>query len=202
MNTYTYELGDNLYINLTNRCNNQCTFCIKFKKRNFEDKFDLWLTKEPTAAQVLEEIPDPLKYKQIVFCGYGESLIRVDTLVSIAKHLKQKGSTIRIDTDGQANLFHGKNILPMLNGLVDEINISLNAQDSELYQKLCLPVYKDKAYQAILGFARLAKDYIPKVILTAVALPSVDSNACKNIAQEIGVEFKARQYYESSYISS
>ena len=29
MDTITYELGNNLYINLTNRCSNDCEFCVR-----------------------------------------------------------------------------------------------------------------------------------------------------------------------------
>ena len=199
MSTYTYELGDSLYINLTNRCNNSCTFCIKFRNRNFENKFNLWLDKEPTAKEVLDQIPDPLKYKQIVFCGYGEPLIRFSVLKEVAKALKEKGSIIRIDTDGQANLFHGRNILPELQWIVDEMNISLNAQDKDTYNRLCRPVFADKAYEELKDFAKTAKEYIPKVTLSVVGLPGVDSDNCKIISDTIGVEFRLRPYYEESY---
>ncbi len=201
MNTYTYELGDCLYINLTNRCNNSCTFCIKFRNKKFQNEFDLWLDNEPTAKEVLEEIPDPLKYRQIVFCGYGEALIRLSTVKEIAKALKEKGAVIRIDTDGQANLFHGRNILPELAGLVDEINISLNAQDKETYNRLCRPVCLDKAYDAVKDFAAKTKGYIPKITLSVVGLSGVDGDKCKSEADKIGVGFRLRPYYEEIYKS-
>jgi len=201
MSHYTYELKNSLYINLTNRCNNICTFCIKFKNRKFEGAHDLWLTKEPTAEQVLSSVDTSKTYDQAVFCGYGEPLIRLELLKQVAKLLKEKGLYIRIDTDGQANLFHGRNIIPELAGLIDEINISLNAQDSETYQKLCRPVFGKKAHSAIIDFAKAAQGIIPKVILTAVDLPTVDKEKCKQIADELGVEFKVRPYYEENYVS-
>ena len=46
-NNYVYEFGDSLYLNITNRCPNNCEFCI----RNIKDGVsgnDLWLLKEPT----------------------------------------------------------------------------------------------------------------------------------------------------------
>ena len=137
---YTYELGDSLYINLTNRCNNTCAFCIKFKNRLFEGLHELWLDREPEAEEVIEKIGDHSKYKHIVFCGYGEPLIRLETLKKIAAFLKEKGCYIRIDTDGLANLFHGRDVLPELKGLIDKINISLNAPDEKTYVKLCRPL--------------------------------------------------------------
>ncbi len=45
--------------------------------------------------------------------------------------------TVRINTDGQANLVHGRNILPELHGLVDAVSVSLNAADAATYQRLC-----------------------------------------------------------------
>ncbi|MCX5749573.1 MAG: TatD family nuclease-associated radical SAM protein [Candidatus Saganbacteria bacterium] len=201
MADYIYELKDSLYINLTNRCNNRCSFCIKYKNRIFEGKHNLWLDREPDAEEVTGLINDPSKYRQIVFCGYGEPLIRLETLKKIAAGLKEKGSFIRVDTDGQANLFYGRNITADLNGLVDEMDISLNAHDKKTYDKLCRSVYGEKAYKAILDFARLAKETIPKVVLTAVDLPGIDIEKCKNISDEIGVEFKIRPYYEESYIA-
>ena len=199
MSTYTYELGDSLYINLTNRCNNSCTFCIKFRNRKFENKFDLWLEKEPSAREILDEIHDVSKYRQIVFCGYGESLIRLGALKEIATELKAKGANIRIDTDGQANLFHGRDVLPELKGLVDEMNISLNAQDKETYNRLCRPVFSEDAYDSIKQFASKAKEHIPKVTLSVVGLQGVDADLCRAEADKIGVGFRLRPYYEETY---
>lgn len=199
MAAYIYELKDSLYINLTNRCNNTCAFCIKFKNRLFEGVHELWLDREPSAEEVIEQIGDPSKYKQIVFCGYGEPLMRLEALKKIASHLKEKGAYVRIDTDGQANLFYGRNILQELKGLVDEINISLNAPDKKTYDKLCRSVYGEKAHQHILDFASAAKEIVPKVVLTAVGLPGVDTDKCRSIAESIGVDFKARPYYEENY---
>ncbi len=199
MNTHSYELKDNLYLNITNRCNNACAFCIKFKSRRFEDKHGLWLDKEPSVKDVLKDIGDPAKYRHIVFCGYGEPLIRLGLVKELAKALKEKGATVRIDTDGQSNLFHGRNILPELAGLVDEIYISLNAHDADTYQKLCNPVFGKKAFEAVKKFAEEAKKIVPVVVLTAVDLPSVDLEKCRTIAEKIGVGFKTRPYYEKSY---
>lgn len=199
MNVCSYELNDCLYLNITNRCNNACTFCIKYRARRFEDKHDLWLDNEPSSEEVLKSIGDHTRYRQIVFCGYGEPLIRLAAVKEISGPLKEKGAMIRINTDGLANMFHGRNILPELSGLVDEIYISLNAQASETYQKLCRPVFGEKAFDAIKSFAEEAKKHIPTVVLTAVSLPGIDEDSCRMIADNIGVGFKMRPYYEKSY---
>lgn len=201
MDTYIYELKDRLYLNITNRCNNTCTFCIKYMQRTFNENYSLWLTKEPSPQEIIKLVPDLQKYKEIVFCGYGEPLIRLDAVKTIANEFKIKGTYLRIDTDGQANLFHGRNIIPELAGMIDELNISLNAQDAQTYGKLCRPIFGEKAYHSLIEFAKTAKGVIPKVVLTAVELPSVDMEKCSKIAADIGVEFKIRPYYETNYIA-
>jgi TatD DNase family protein len=199
MSVYSYQLNDSLYLNITNRCNNSCTFCIKFRSRLFEDVHELWMDREPSAEDVLKDISDPSKYRHIVFCGYGEPLIRLALVKDLSKALKDRGASIRIDTDGQASMFHGRNILPELAGLVDEMYISLNAHDAETYQKLCRSVFGQRAFDAVKRFAEEAKEHIPKVVLTAVDLPGSDMNKCRLIAESLGVEFKIRPYYEKNY---
>lgn len=196
---FTYELNGSLYLNITNRCNNTCAFCIKYKNRKFEDKYDLWLTHEPSVQEIINEIKDTSKYRHFVFCGYGEPLIRLDAVKQISKYLKDKGAYVRIDTDGQANIFYGRNVIPELSGLVDELNISLNAQDKELYCKLCRPVFGKYAFKRIIEFAKLAKGVVPNVVFTAVDVSGVDIAKCREIADQIGVGFKTRPYYEKTY---
>lgn len=195
----TYQLGNSLHLNITNRCTNRCEFCIRYKTKTFHAKYPLWLDKEPTTAEILKEIGDPKKYDEIVFCGYGEPLIRLDIVKKVAKALKEKGARIRVDTNGEVNLFHKRNILPELKGLIDEIQISLNAEDAKLHEKLCHSDFGEKSYEAILDFLREAKKYIPKVVATVVDLPDIDKEKCKKIADKLGVGFRVRPYYEEVY---
>jgi len=199
MNSIAYKIGESLYLNITNRCLNHCDFCIRYKSRIFNKQYPLWLEKEPSVDEILNEIGDPKKYKEIVFCGYGEPLIRLETVKKVAKALKKQGTIIRVDTNGQANLFHGKNILPELKGLVDNISISLNARNSEKYLSICHSIYNEKAYPAVLEFIKQAKKYISQVTATVVDLPDADKQACKKIAEDLGVEFRVRPYYEEVY---
>lgn len=201
MSDYFYELNDSLYINLTNRCNNSCTFCIKYKTRDFESKYPLWLDREPKTDEIIKAIDDPKKYKQIVFCGFGEPLIRLKEVRELAKYFHDAGCYVRIDTDGQANIFHQRNIIPELSGIINEINISLNAHDADTYNKLCRSIFKDRAFPAIIDFAKHAKGVIPKVILSIVDLPSVDKNKCEIIANNLGLELKIRPYYTDKYVN-
>jgi TatD DNase family protein len=209
MQDLAYKVGDSLYLNITNRCTNECSFCIRNMTRLFDQKYRLWLEGEPSAKEVLEAIGDAAGYKQIVFCGYGEPLVRLDLVKEVAAKLKAKGKRpkakgprpkVRIDTNGHANLFWGRNILPELKGLIDIISISLDAQDAGTYERLCRPLLGKNAYPAVIDFIKESKKYIPEVEATVVDLPAVDKEACKRIAKNLGVGFRVRSFYKETYV--
>ncbi|MCD6581667.1 MAG: YchF/TatD family DNA exonuclease [Desulfuromusa sp.] len=191
-----YQIRDSLYLNITNRCTNSCIFCAKFS--DFVVKgHELFLDHEPSVEEVKQVIGDPTRYAEIVFCGYGEPLLRLDLVKEVSRWLKDQGVKVRINTDGQANLVHGRNIFPELAGLIDAISISLNAPDAEMYHHLCRSTYgAQQSYQAVKDFIQQASQYIPEVLTTAVTYPGVDITACEQVAQELGVEFRAREYNE------
>jgi len=205
MDAITYQIGDSLYLNITNRCTNECTFCVRYKTRIFNGKYPLWLDREPTTEEILKAIGDPKRYKEIVFCGYGEPLIRLETVKEVARKIKGHESwvlghgSIRIDTNGEANLFYQRNILPEIKGLIDSISISLNAENAEVYDKLCRSIYGKKAFDAIIEFIKESKKHIPEVEITVVDLPKIDKKACEKIAKDLGVKFRVRPYYEEKY---
>jgi TatD DNase family protein len=205
MSVIVYPIGHSLYLNITNRCTNECPFCIRNKGQKFDQQHDLWLEKEPTADELLAAIGDPARYDQIVFCGYGEPTIRLDIIEEVAKALKLRTPNsklrTRLDTNGHGNLFWGRNILPELKGLIDKVSVSLNAENAEKYVKLCKPLQGPQAYDAMIGFLKEAKKYIPQVEATVVDLPGVDKEKCRLIAKELGVSLRIRPYYESKYVS-
>ena len=190
-----YRIRNSLYLNITNRCTNRCTFCAKFRDFNVKGH-QLKLDHEPGFDEVIAAIGDPSGYEEVVFCGYGEPLLRLDLVIQVARWLKERNIKVRINSDGQANLVHGRNILPELQGLVDEISISLNAADAEHYQQICQSSFKEAGYNAVKEFIRQAPDYIPAVTASAVTVPGIDINACAAVAKQLGVEFRARIYNE------
>ncbi len=190
-----YTIRNSLYLNITNRCTNACTFCAKFKDFTVKGH-QLCLQSEPDLDEVLAAIGDPSRFDEVVFCGYGEPLIRLELVKAVAKRLKENDIRIRINTDGQANLVHGRNILPELAGLIDSVSISLNAADATTYQQICCSEFGEAGYAAVKTFLIEAKKHIPVVTATAVALPDIDMDACKRVANELGVEFRAREYNE------
>ena len=191
-----YPIRNSLYLNLTNRCSNLCTFCAK--KASYVVKgHDLELSREPSAEELVQAVGDPQRYQEIVFCGFGEPLLRLETVKTVAAELKKKGARVRIDTDGQANLVYGRNILPELKGLVDAVSVSLNAENPEKYQRLCRSPFGEESFHGILDFIREAKKVIPEVVATIVQMPGVDVEACRRLAEEeLGVKFKRRAYDE------
>ena len=181
MSAITYRMGDSLYLNITNRCTNRCCFCIRYKAKLFNSKHELWLKKEPTVDEVIKAIGDPKKYREIVFCGYGEPLVRLEEVKSISKWVKEHGGKVRIDTNGQANLIHGRNVAPELEGLVDKLSISLNAESAKKYQEICGSDFGEAAFDAIIEFAKESKKYVPDVELTVVGIRG-GCGAAKKIA--------------------
>ncbi|MBN2058492.1 MAG: radical SAM protein [Candidatus Saganbacteria bacterium] len=203
MQDITYQVGNSLYINLTNRCTNECVFCIRNLAQRFNKRYALWLENEPSVNEVLAAIGDASRYEQVVFCGYGEPLIRLEAVKSIARALKQKNkkTRLRLDTNGQANLFWGRNVLLELKGLIDKISISLDADKDQKYQEICRPNFGAQAYPAVLEFIKQSKQYIPEVEASIVDLPGINQAACAKIASDLGVTFRVRPYYEETYVS-
>ena len=192
--TLVYKIGNSLYINITNRCTNVCIFCPKFKEYKLYGN-DLLLKSEPSFEDVMDAIGEPVAIDEIVFCGFGESLLRLDLLVRIAKELKLRYTyRIRINTDGQANLVYGRNIIPDLVGLIDCISVSLNAPDPSTYSRLCNTPFGAAGFKGVCDFILAAKNQIPEVIATAVSVPGVDMEECRLLAESLGVAFRIREY--------
>jgi TatD DNase family protein len=187
-----YKIRDSLYLNITNRCTNTCSFCVKFRS-DFVKGHRLRLLREPEDEEIKRGIGDPSEYREIVFCGYGEPLLRLDTVKNIARWVKDNNGRVRINTNGHANLIHKRDILPELKGIVDSISISLDAQDEETYNRLCKPAFKN-AFSEVLRFTKRAAELIPHVQVSVVDLPGVDVDKCRRIAAELGVHFRLRKY--------
>lgn len=197
--TITYELGSSLYVNITNRCSNACTFCVRNKHDTVNGKDNLWLDREPTIDEIKTDFKrrDLSEYDAVVFCGYGEPMMRADVVIEIAKWLKKKHPDIkiRINTNGQANMIYKKDITPQLEGIIDCVSISLNAENAEKYQKLCKSEFGEEAYTGLLEFARLAKRHVPEVVLSVVDIMKPEEiEQCRKIAEDCGVTFRVREF--------
>ncbi len=188
-----YPIRNSLYLNITNRCSNSCVFCV----RNYTDYVkghNLRLDHEPDYQEVIRSLNHVEKYQEIVFCGYGEPTIRLDLLKQVAAFLKSKNARVRLNTNGQANLIHKRNVVPELVGLIDTASISLNVGNSRKYDQLCKSEFGDNTFEKVLDFATECKRLLPKTVLTALDMPGVDLKKCEKIAKELGVELRIRHY--------
>lgn len=194
--TIIYEAHGNLYLNITNRCTADCIFCLK----RYSDGvygYNLRLLKEPTLPEIIKQLSehDLSKYKEVVFTGFGEPLLRLDDVLEITKWLTTRGIPVRLDTSGHARLLYpDRNVAEELAGSgMKVVSLSLNAQDAATYNQLCDPKYI-RAYEKMLEFAKDISKSGMELRFTVVNLPVVDIEKCKKIATEYCADFKVRHY--------
>lgn len=200
-----YLLDGKIYINLTNSCTNNCVFCI----RNIKDDVvgaDLFLNNENVKVQ--DVINQLQKFKtnmtgEIVFCGYGEPMLKLDIIKETAKYIKENypDIKIRVNTNGHANLVYKRNVLPELKGLIDRFSISLNAESEEVYNKISLPSI-DNAYTGVKNFIKEAVNQgfdTTATIVTHYKDYDVDMDKCIEITKELGAKFRERPWIENGY---
>jgi len=191
---YVYKIKDALYVNFTNKCTNRCNFCIR-NTNNGIAGFELWLDKEPTAEEIIAEAEKFTGLKKMVMCGFGEPMIKIDELVKVAKYFKEKGFYIRINTNGQANAYHGRDVTKDIAGIVDNVSVSMNAPTAAEYQKICNSIYGEEAFDHMIDFA---KECIEKGIQVTFSVVDVigkeNIDKCEKIAKEVGARFRVRPY--------
>ncbi len=191
--TVVYKIRNSLYINMTNRCTNRCAFCSREEDPMVRGHY-LGMTHEPTSGEILQAVGDPREYDEVVFCGFGEPLLRLQAVKEVARSLKEKGGRLRLNTNGLGALIWKRNLVPELKELVDVVSVSLNASTNELYMKLCKPSFGERAFPAMLDFIRKCVDGGLRTICTVVNHPDVDVKACEELARSLGAEFKVRKY--------
>lgn len=192
-----YWLGNNLYLNITNRCSNNCYFCFR-KFKNGVQEFNLKLRKEPSSNEVIKELQEVINRKnwnEVVFCGFGEPLERLNCVLEVAKWIKHSGKVVRVDTNGQGYLLNnGKDVVKELkNAGVDKVSVSLNAHDKATYNQVCKPKFEN-AFETILEFVKKAKKTDLGAEITAVTIPEVNILKVRKIAERMGVDFRVREY--------
>ena len=197
MDTYVYKIGNNLYVNLTNRCSNRCTFCVRNGKQTFEG-YSLWLKDgEPGAEQVIASIGDPKKYDEIVFCGFGEPTYRLDVMLKVCDWVHERGGKTRLNTNGHGSIINERDIAPELKGRLDGINISLNASDSRRYRQICKPIYPDMAFDSMLFFARECRAQGLNCWFSVVDCIGEEEIArCRAVAESVGIPLRVRPMIE------
>ncbi|MDR2047318.1 MAG: TatD family nuclease-associated radical SAM protein [Clostridiales bacterium] len=204
MNTYIYEYGGKLYMNLTNKCSNSCGFCVR-STANGVGGHNLWLDKEPTAEEIIHRLnkTELDRYGEFVFCGFGEPLYAFDTLVEIGGFLRGKGRKTRLNTNGQAELIlkgheRFRNLTDIVGALaeaVDTVSISLNASNAEKYNEICFCRFGTAGFYAMLDFAAECTGRIGRTIMSVVDTVGADEiERCGEIAENLGAEYRVRRF--------
>lgn len=194
---YTYK--NQVYANITNRCDCSCTFCIRTTKDTVGDASDMWFVKEPDLEEIKAAIDafDFTGYDELVYCGYGEPTCALENVVASAEYAKEKlGIRTRLNTNGLANLYHKRDVIPELAKVIDSVSISLNAPTAEKYKEVTRPQF-DNAFEGLLDFAREAKDAFSHAQLTIVdVLPKEEIAECQRLADELGIHLRIRKFSE------
>lgn len=205
-NVLVYTLDGKIYINLTNRCTNDCIFCLRNDKSDVKGQ-ELWLDDEnSTAKDVIEQfekIYPETPSSEIIFCGYGEPMLKLEELKEVAKYIKQKlpASKIRVNTNGHANFVYKRNVVPELEGLVDEFSVSLNGATKEEYNELSQPKF-DEAYDEVKKFIKACADERISVVASVVdgyKGRRLDLKKCEQIAKDLGAKFRVREWIVNGY---
>ncbi len=199
--TLSYEVGKGLYLNITNKCPCNCTFCIRNNGDGAYGSDPLWLEHQPTAAEVIENLKQREldKYDEIVFCGYGEPTCELEILKEVAKYIRSvTKKPIRINTNGLSDLINKRNTAPEFEGVADTISISLNASDADAYDKVTRPSFKGvNCFEEMLGFASRVKEYVPNVVFTVVDIIGEEEiKKSQAIADSVGIKLRVREYIE------
>lgn len=186
----------NMYVNITNRCNCNCTFCL----RHLKEDHKLWLKNgEPSVEEIKQAFLNaPMdNVKEIVICGFGEPTIRLDDLIKVLKFIREKypQMKVRMNTNGLSDLEFGKSTALMFEGLLDTISISLNESTAQKYLDVTRSRFGIKSYNAMLEFASQCKKYIPNVVVTIVdIIGEAEIAACKKVCEQYGLNLRIRKY--------
>ena len=208
-NVLVYELDGKIYINLTNKCTNDCIFCLRKDKDDVKGQ-TLWLDDENSGVNdVVEQYEKILRQKpdndnsEVIFCGYGEPLLKLDVLKGVAKYIKEKypQTKIRINTNGHANYVYKRDIVPELKGLIDTISVSLNGESSSEYDELSKPVFEG-AYDEVKKFIKSCSDNGFETVASVVEGYKgrhLNLNKCEQIATDLGAKFRVREWIQNGY---
>lgn len=192
-----YLYGGQVYANITNICNCNCTFCIRRQHKGIGDSSSLWHSFSPSSEEVIDAIKqfDFSDQASLVYCGYGEPTCNLEVLLDSANFIKRNHKmSIRVNTNGLGNVYNGFNILPRMAEVVDSLSISLNAPDSLTYQQISLPSCAN-AFDSVLEFIKEAKLWIPDITLSIVdVLPKEKQEACKRLASSLSLPLRVRTF--------
>jgi len=200
--TYLYTLDGNLYVNLTNKCSNGCDFCVRNERSSYYGNY-LWLRHgDPTVEKVIAAangFGDLSRFKEVVFCGFGEPTYKVAEMVKLCDYFHEKGLKTRLNTNGQGNLINKRDIVPELKDKIDFVNISLNASCVEKYQPICRSQFGEAGFAGLIDFAKLCrKNGVPCRFSIVDCIGEEEVEACKRLAESVHIPLYVRKYITDS----
>ena len=200
--TYLYTLDGNLYVNLTNKCSNGCDFCVRNERSSYYGNY-LWLRNgDPTVEKVISAangFGDLTRFKEVVFCGFGEPTYKVAEMVALCDFFHEKGLKTRLNTNGQGNLINKRDIVPDLKGKIDFVNISLNASCVEKYQPICRSQFGEAGFAGLVEFGKLCrKEGIDCRFSIVDCIGEEEVEACKRLAESVRIPLYVRKYITDS----
>lgn len=197
--TILYQVHNNLYVNITNRCSSACVFCLRQSRDKMGDSKSLWLEHEPSLDEIKEAFiqTDMTLYEEVVFCGFGEPTERLEVLLESAKFVKNHyQKKIRINTNGQGDLINEQSIAPLFEGVFDSVSISLNTPDEKTYNELVRSRFGDNAYSAMIAFVKEVRNFVPDVVLSTVetTITKEEEVACEALCDSLNVRYRIRPF--------
>lgn len=194
--TILYDYKESLYVNITNKCPCSCVFCIRKETDHVGNSDSLWLDHEPTVEEVKNEFKkfNLGNYDEIVFCGYGEPLVKINEVIEIAKYIRSVSDLkIRINTNGLSDLIHNKKTAILLKDNIDSVSISLNAPNKIRYNEVTRPKFGEKSFDALLNFAKDCKDYIEEVNFSVVdEINNDEIEEAQKLADKMNIVLRVR----------
>lgn len=208
MYTLVYSINNEsnpntVYINLTNACTNSCVFCLREQKDDVCG-LNMWHDENYTLQDIISQFltynPTP---QNVVFCGYGEPFLKKDMMKAFAQYLRENYPEIkiRVNTNGHANAIYKTNVMEEFKGLLDEVSVSLNSDNSKQYNEICQPKIEN-AYESVKEFLKCCKNAGIKTyasIVTGFDEREINIENCEKIAQELGAQFRNREFIQNGY---
>ena len=194
--TLLYPIENSLYVNITNLCCCKCVFCVRDITDSVGGSDSLWLDHEPTIDELKAELEkfNLDEYEEVVFCGYGEPLMRINEVVEFANYIKtKKNIKIRVNTNGLADLIHKKKTGVLLKDAIDAVSISLNAPNEEVYLEVAKPAFGIKSFDAMLSFAKDCKTCIKEVCFSVVdEITDEEIRQSQELADSLDIPLRVR----------
>lgn len=137
-----------LYLETTNRCNLLCTTCPRTYEQ-LEPEADMsW----DLFTSLIDQYP---KIARVVLHGIGEPML-VKDLAQRVKYLKDRGVYVLFNTNG--TLLNGGNGKALIDAGLDELRVSLDAAESDVYQMVRGKDFFDKIVENVGRFTAMQRE--------------------------------------------